>query len=125
VKISAAGTVIAAIIFALGTAGLSQAAAGELASPIEALRLACHAADGKFEDGWILDSNGVYWTATASCATDSVHLTCMDNLCRATEQPTVKRDAVLVKHKASANLGLPVRSDQKEFDRVLRGRPIR
>lgn len=120
-KTSIAKTSIAAAIVALGFGAYpSQSPAGEAGSTADMLQRACTVAAGRFEEGWIYNDTGVQWGEFTSCVTENIRLTCQDDTCRATGLVRNGQNLVLVKQKASVDLGITVRSERDAFDRVLR-----
>jgi hypothetical protein len=120
-RIAIARASIGAAIVALGFSVYpSQAPAGEPGGASDMLQRACTVAAGHFEQGWIYSYTGVQWGEFASCVTGNIRLSCQGDLCRATSLDRTGRTAVVVKHKASADRGIAVRSERDEFDRVLK-----
>lgn len=114
-------TSIAAAIVALGFGAYpSQSPAGEPGGTADMLRRACTVAAGRFEEGWIYKDTGVQWGEFMSCVTENIRLTCQDDTCRATGLALNGQNVVLLKQKASVDLGITVRSERDAFDRVLR-----
>jgi hypothetical protein len=121
-KTTIAKTSIAAAIVALGfSANPSQVQAGEPGGTTDMLQRACTVAAGRFEQGWLYNDTGVQWGKITSCVTDTIRLTCQDDTCSATGLDRSERTAVLVKQKASVDLGVTVAAERDEFDRVLKG----
>ena len=114
-------TSIATAIVALGFGAYpSQSPAGEPGGTADMLQHACTVATGRFEEGWVYNGTGVQWGELASCVTENIRLTCQDDTCRATGLIRNGQNVVLVKQKASVDLGITVKSERDAFDRVLR-----
>lgn len=118
-------TSIAAAIVALGFGAYpSQSPAGEPGGTADMLQRACTVAAGRFEEGWIYNDTGVQWSEFTSCVIENIRLICQGDTCRATSLVRNGQNGVLVKQKASVDLGITVRSERDAFDRVLRNTAI-
>ncbi|MBE9558461.1 MAG: hypothetical protein IMF08_16510 [Proteobacteria bacterium] len=114
-------TIIATAIVALGLGAYpSQSPAGEPGGAADMLQRACTVAAGRFEEGWVYNGTGVQWGEITSCVTENIRLTCRGDTCRATGLIGNGQNVVLVKQKASVDLGMTVTSERDAFDRVLR-----
>ena len=74
----------AAVLIGLCLAVVSGVAHAEnnTASHNAALRKACAQQDGRFEQSWIYNDQGVQWGQVVSCATNAGYVRCQDNHCR-------------------------------------------
>lgn len=118
-------TAIAASILALGF-GLSPSAGtgAESGRAADVLQRACGAVAGRFEQTWAHRETDIEWHVVASCVTEDIRLTCQGDICRSAHLARDRQAAILVKHKASPDLGQAVLPGRNEFDRVLQGRAI-
>lgn len=74
----------AAVLVGLCSAFVSGAAFAESNTAVHhaALRKACTAQDGRFEQSWAYNDQGVQWGKVVSCVTSAGYVRCQDNTCR-------------------------------------------
>lgn len=95
----------AAVLIGLCLAFVSGTAQAEnnTASHNAALRKACSEQDGRFEQSWVYNDQGVQWGEVVSCTTSSGYVRCQDNHCRSGRW--ILRDGATASKAGSVNKG--------------------
>jgi len=95
----------AAVLIGLCLAFVSGNAYAEnnTASHNAALRKACVQQDGRFEQSWIYNDQGVQWGKVVSCTTSSGYVRCQDNHCRSGRW--ILRDGATASNAGSGDKG--------------------
>lgn len=84
----------AAVLFGLSLAFVSGVAHAESNKALNhaALRKVCTEQDGRFEQAWLYNDQGMQWGDVVSCVTNTGYIRCQGNFCRSGRW--MRRDAV-------------------------------